>query len=162
MRRALIIALAALCWPAAAARAQGAPEGVVLAHAVATQPQQASQAPAGAESPAAPKTRRGMWYSASEAVLILGHALDTGYSQRLLGTGCYVETSPLLGQFHNPGVFVGVKFAMGFGQLKATREIARAGHPLVAAVANAAVGGVMAGAALHNGRLYRDYSGRGC
>lgn len=107
--------------------------------------------------PTPPTTTRGKWYTASEWALITCHALDTAYTQRLIGTGKFHETSPLLGQFQNPGLFVGVKFSITFGQLKATRTVARNGHPLLAAVTNAAVGGVMCGAAFHNARLFDDY-----
>lgn len=116
--------------------------------------------PAFAEDPTAPTTPRGKWYTASEWTLFACHALDTAYTQRLLGTWRFHETSPLLGQFNNPGLFVGVKFSLAFGQAKATRTIARRGHPTLAAVTNALVGGVMCGAALHNGRLYREYERR--
>lgn len=110
-----------------------------------------------ADEVTAPNTPRGRWYTVSEAVLIGCHALDLGYTQRLIGTGRFHEANPALGQFDDPGLFVGVKFTLAFGQVKATRTIARSGHPLLAAVTNAAVGGVMCGAAAHNARLYRDY-----
>lgn len=113
---------------------------------------------ASAQDPTPPTTRRAKWYTASEWALVGCHAMDTGYTQRLLGTGHFHETSKLLGRFNNPGVFVGVKFAFAFGQLKATRTVARSGHPLLAAMTNAAVAGVMCGAAAHNARLYRDYA----
>lgn len=112
---------------------------------------------AGADDVTAPTTRRAKWYTASEWTLIGCHALDTAYTQRLIGTGQFHEATPLLGQFENPGLFVGVKFSITFGQLKATRTVARNGHPTLAAFTNAAVGGVMCGAAVHNARLYRTY-----
>lgn len=110
-----------------------------------------------ANDPTPPRTKLGRWYTASEWTLFACHALDTAYTQRLIGTGRFHETSPLLGQFSNPGAFVAVKFSLGFGQAYGTRTIARKGHPVLAAVTNALVGGVMCGAAWHNGRLYRDY-----
>lgn len=116
--------------------------------------------PAFADDPTPPTTTRGKWYTVSEWTLITCHALDTAYTQRLIGTGQFHETSPLLGQFENPGVFVGVKFSITFGQMKATRMIARGGHPLMAAITNAAVGGVMCGAAIHNARLFDAYERR--
>lgn len=114
-------------------------------------------ATAWADEVTAPNTTRGRWYSVSEGILIGCHALDTAYSQRLLGTGQFQEMSPLLGRHTNPGVFVGLKFSIGFGQVKAMRTIARSGHPVLAAITNAAIGGVMCGAAVHNARLYGDY-----
>lgn len=115
-----------------------------------------ASAPVRADDVTAPTTRRAKWYTASEWVLIGCHALDTAYTQRLIGTGRFHEANPFLGQFEEPGLFVGVKFSMAFGQATATRTIARSGHPVVAAIANAAVGGVMCGAAAHNARLYRE------
>lgn len=105
-----------------------------------------------------PNTKRAKWYTAAEWSLFACHALDDGYTQRLLGTGQFREASPLLGQFSNPGIMIGVKFGMAFGQAKGMRTVARSGHPVVAGVTNAAVAGVMCGAAWHNGRLYRDYA----
>jgi len=98
------------------------------------------------------------WYTASEWSLITCHALDTGYTQRLIGTGQFHESNPFLGRFENPGLFVGVKFGLAFGQIKATRTIARSGQPLLAAITNAAVAGVMCGAAIHNARLFNDFT----
>lgn len=104
-----------------------------------------------------PESKRARWYTASEWTLFGCHALDTAYTQRLIGTGRFHEANPLLGQFEDPGLFVGVKFSIAFGQAKATRTIARSGHPVLAAITNAAVGGVMCGAAVHNARLYGQY-----
>lgn len=99
---------------------------------------------------------REKWQTAAEWSLFACHALDVGYTQRLLGTGQFYEANPFMGQFTSPGIFVTVKFGMAFGQAKATRLIARDGHPVLAALLNAAVGGVMCGAALHNARLYHS------
>lgn len=169
------LALAALLAAAAPSWAQAiAPEGLVLPPGT-EQAQAPAWPPQGAtllgelawddklvplvppdEDPTPPTTTRGKWYTVSEWMLIGCHALDTAYTQRLVGTGRFHEANPFLGQFENPGLFVGVKFSIAFGQLKATRTIARGGHPVLAAVTNAAVGGVMCGAAWHNGRLYRE------
>lgn len=113
--------------------------------------------PAFADDPTPPVTTRGKWYTASEWTLIACHALDTAYTQRMIGTGQFYEANPFLGQFRNPGVFVGVKFGLAFGQMRATRVVARNGHPTLAAVTNALVGGVMCGVAAYNGRLFREY-----
>lgn len=110
-----------------------------------------------ADESVSPNTTKAKWYTAAEWSLFACHALDDGYTQRLLGTGQFHETSPLLGRFSNPGIMIGVKFSLAFGQAKAMRTVARSGHPVVAAVTNAAVAGVMCGAAWHNARLYREY-----
>jgi len=165
-------ALAACLAGHAPAWAQQAPEGVVVPWATDAQP----WPPAGAtllgtlvadgdltwyvrpgeDDPTPPTTARGKWYTVSEWSLVACHAFDTAYTQRLIGTGRFHEATPLLGRFQDPGLFVGFKFGVAFGQLKADRIVARSGHPVLAAVMNAAAGGVMCGAAVHNARLYRE------
>ena len=106
---------------------------------------------------AVPAKKRSRWYTVTEWSLFGCHALDTAYTQRLIGTGRFHEASPLLGQFEDPGLFVGVKFSIAFGQTAATRAVARSGHPTLAAVTNLGVAGVMCGAAVHNARLYQQF-----
>lgn len=175
--RLAAVALAACLAGQAPAWAQQAPEGIVAPGVADAQP----WPPAGATllgdlvaddgvawvrlrpaegDPTPPTTSRGKWYTAAERTLIACHAFDTAYTQRLIGTGRFHEATPLLGHFQDPGLFVGFKFGVAFGQLKADRIVARSGHPVLAAVMNAAAGGVMCGAAVHNARLYREDQGQ--
>jgi len=113
-------------------------------------------APAAADDTAPRVPQHSAWYTASEWSLVGCHALDTAYSQRLIGTGRFHEATPVLGRFDSPAYFVGVKFGLAFTQLKATRSIGRHGHPRLAAATNAIIAGVMCGVSAHNARLYRE------
>jgi hypothetical protein len=103
-------------------------------------------------APMAHADDRPLWYSASEAVAVMGHAADLAATERCRGAKTCHETNRYLARFDDPVAFAAAKFGVASIGLWAARKIP---NQTLGAIVNYSIGASFFALGARNERIGR-------